>query len=129
MKQSSKPKAAGKYDFSAIYLVQQDMRKAFRNLAVSQTRFLKQLEKNHNKFFQTILQSRRQLYFGKALEEGTDDLDLPNSKKLLEANSNTNSTKRSHSVAHNNKDMAVPMFEDYSGKLEKRITLSEDGDD
>lgn len=38
---ASKPKAAGKYDFSAIYLVQQDMRKAFRNLAVSQTRFMR----------------------------------------------------------------------------------------
>lgn len=87
MNKSSKPKAAGKYDFSAIYLVQQDMRKAFRNLAVSQTRFLKQLEKNHNKFFQTILQTRRQLYFGRALEEangGDIELDLPISKKKLE---------------------------------------------
>ena len=32
---SNKPKAGGKYDFSAIYLVQSDMRKCFRNLAVS----------------------------------------------------------------------------------------------
>lgn len=60
----NKPKAAGKYDFSAIYLVQQDMRKAFRNLAMQESRFLRQLEKNHNKFFQTILQNRRHLYFG-----------------------------------------------------------------
>ena len=66
---ASKPKAAGKYDFSAIYLVQQDMKKAFRNLAVNQSRFLKQLEKNHNKFFQTILQSRRQLYFGRPQDD------------------------------------------------------------
>jgi len=40
------------------------MRKAFRNLAMQESRFLRQLEKNHNKFFQTILQNRRHLYFG-----------------------------------------------------------------
>jgi hypothetical protein len=45
------------------------MRKIFRNLACSEARFLKQLDKNHNKFFQTILQNRRQLYFGKLMEE------------------------------------------------------------
>ena len=71
-KGTSKPEAAGQYDFSAVYLVQQDMKKHFRNLAVQEERFLKQLDKNHNKFFQTILQSRRQLYFGKALEEALD---------------------------------------------------------
>jgi hypothetical protein len=41
---------------------------------------MKQLEKNHNKFFQTILQSRRQLYFGRGVEDAGDDqdqLDLP----------------------------------------------------
>ncbi len=54
-KGNSKPEAAGQYDFSAVYLVQQDMKKHFRNLAVQEERFLKQLDKNHNKFFQTIL--------------------------------------------------------------------------
>ena len=43
--------ASGKYDFSAIYLTQQDMRKCFRNLTIQEARFKKQLEKNHNKFF------------------------------------------------------------------------------
>jgi hypothetical protein len=40
MSKITKPKASGQYDFSAIYLVQQDMRKAFRNLAISEERFL-----------------------------------------------------------------------------------------
>jgi hypothetical protein len=53
------------------------MRKAFRNLAISEERFLHQLEKNHNKFFQTIMQNRRQLYFGKALEDSLNGMDDP----------------------------------------------------
>ena len=69
---ANKPEAAGKYDFSAVYLVHQDMKKHFRNYAMLESRLLKQLEKNHNKFFQTILQNRRQLYFGKALEQATE---------------------------------------------------------
>ena len=60
----------GKYDFSQILLVQQDMRKGFRNLALSRQRFLKQIGKNHEKFFQNILQHKRQMYYGRLLDEG-----------------------------------------------------------
>ncbi|CDW82102.1 UNKNOWN [Stylonychia lemnae] len=78
------PPASGKYDFSAIYLVQQDMRKSFRNLSIQQQRFEKQLEKNHNKFFQTVLQNKRQLYFGKLSLEGGAQMESTGLKSKIQ---------------------------------------------
>ncbi|CDW91772.1 UNKNOWN [Stylonychia lemnae] len=47
------------YDFSSIFMNQQDIKSSFRNLQLQQDRFEKNLHKSHDKYFKTLIKEKK----------------------------------------------------------------------